>query len=364
MSAVTRAAVEETLRGLIDPNLNADPVSAGCVRSIDIQGDSVSVQLQLGYAADLFKTGWAQMLQMSLEQMPGVNRAEVNIETVIEAAQGQTDVPTLAGVKNVIAVASGKGGVGKSTTAANLALALAREGARVGILDADIYGPSQGIMLGVPSGTQPETREQKFFVPIQAHGISVMSMAFLTTDSTPMVWRGPMASGALLQMITQTAWDDLDYLVVDMPPGTGDIQLTLAQKVPVAGAVIVTTPQDIALLDARKGIEMFRKVNIPILGVVENMAVHICSNCGHAEHLFGEGGGERLAESYDAELLASLPLSMAIRLQCDGGEPTASADPESQIAMIYQQLARTVGARLSVLNQQSVAMPSIEISDD
>ena len=364
MSAVTRAAVEETLRGLIDPNLNADPVSAGCVRSIEIQGDSVSVQLQLGYAADLFKTGWAQMLQMSLEQMPGVNRAEVNIETVIEAAQGQTDVPALAGVKNVIAVASGKGGVGKSTTAANLALALAREGARVGILDADIYGPSQGIMLGVPSGTQPETREQKFFVPIQAHGISVMSMAFLTADSTPMGWRGPMASGALLQMITQTAWDDLDYLVVDMPPGTGDIQLTLAQKVPVAGAVIVTTPQDIALLDARKGIEMFRKVNIPILGVVENMAVHICSNCGHAEHLFGEGGGERLAESYDAELLASLPLSMAIRLQCDGGEPTASADPESQIAMIYQQLARTVGARLSVLNQQSAAMPSIEISDD
>lgn len=364
MSSVTRAAVEETLRGLIDPNLNADPVSAGCVRAIDIQGDRVSVQLELGYPADLFKTGWAQMLQMSLEQMPGVASAEVTINTVIQAAKGQGEVPTLAGVKNVIAVASGKGGVGKSTTAANLALALAREGARVGVLDADIYGPSQGIMLGVPSGTQPKIRDEKFFVPIQAHGVSVMSMAFLSTDKTPMVWRGPMASGALLQMITQTAWDDLDYLVVDMPPGTGDIQLTLAQKVPVAGAVIVTTPQDIALLDARKGVEMFRKVNIPILGVVENMAVHICSNCGHAEHMFGEGGGERLAESYDVELLASLPLSMAIRLQCDGGEPTASADPESQIAMIYQQLARTVGARISTLNSQSVAMPSIEISDD
>ncbi len=364
MSAVTRAAVEETLSRLIDPNLNADPVSAGCVRAIDIQGGSVSVQLELGYPADLFKTGWAQMLQMSLEQMPGVARAEVKIDTVIARNSGQTDTSTLAGVKNVIAVASGKGGVGKSTTAVNLALALAREGARVGILDADIYGPSQGIMLGVPSGTKPAVRDEKYFIPIQAHGIAVMSMAFLTTDNTPMVWRGPMASGALLQMITQTDWGDLDYLVVDMPPGTGDIQLTLAQKVPVAGAVIVTTPQDIALLDARKGIEMFRKVNIPILGVVENMAVHICSNCGHAEHLFGEGGGARLAQSYGAELLASLPLSMAIRLQCDGGDPTASADPESQIAMIYQQLARTVGARLSVLNSQNTAMPNIEISDD
>ena len=364
MSAVTRAAVEETLSRLIDPNLNLDPVTAGCVRSIEIEDGRVSVALELGYPADRFKTGWAQMLQMSLEQMPGVARAEVNITTVIAAHQGQTDTATLAGVKNVIAVASGKGGVGKSTTAVNLALALAREGARVGILDADIYGPSQGIMLGVPSGTQPKVRDEKYFIPVQAHGIAVMSMAFLTTDSTPMVWRGPMASGALLQMITQTDWGDLDYLVVDMPPGTGDIQLTLAQKVPVAGAVIVTTRQDIALLDARKGIEMFRKVNIPILGVVENMAVHICSNCGHAEHLFGEGGGERLAASYDAELLASLPLSMAIRLQCDGGEPTASADPESQIAMIYPQLARTVGARLSVLNAQDTAMPSIEISDD
>ena len=364
MSAVTRAAVEETLSRLIDPNLNADPVSAGCVRAIDIQGDRVSVQLELGYPAYCFKTGWAQTLQTSLEQMPGVASAQVKINTVIQPYQGATDVATLAGVKNVIAVASGKGGVGKSTTAVNLALALAREGARVGILDADIYGPSQGIMLGVPSGTQPKVRDEKFFIPIQAHGVSVMSMAFLTTDSTPMVWRGPMASGALLQMITQTAWDELDYLVVDMPPGTGDIQLTLAQKVPVAGAVIVTTPQDIALLDARKGIEMFRKVNIPILGVVENMAVHICSNCGHAEHIFGEGGGERLAANYDAELLASLPLSMDIRLQCDGGEPTSSANPESQTAKIYQQLARTVGARLSTLNQQSTAMPSIEISDD
>ena len=230
MSSVTQAAVEEALSQLIDPNLNADPVSSGCVRAIDIQGDRVSVQLELGYPAQLFKSGWAQMLQMSLEQIPGVGSAEVKIDTVIQAHQGQAAEPALAGVKNVIAVASGKGGVGKSTTAANLALALAREGARVGVLDADIYGPSQGIMLGVAEGTQPEVRDGKFFVPIQAHGVSVMSMAFLTTEKTPMVWRGPMASGALLQMITQTAWDDLDYLIVDMPPGTGDIQLPTDQK--------------------------------------------------------------------------------------------------------------------------------------
>jgi ATP-binding protein involved in chromosome partitioning len=217
-------------------------------------------------------------------------------------------------------------------------------------------------MFGIAEGTRPQVREQKYFVPLQAHGVQVMSMAFLADDNTPMVWRGPMVSGALIQLITQTAWDELDYLVVDMPPGTGDIQLTLAQKVPVSGSVIVTTPQDIALLDARKGIEMFRKVHIPVLGVVENMAVHICSNCGHAEHLFGEGGGEKLAAQYAVDLLASLPLSMAIRMQCDGGRPTTIADPESQIAMLYQQMARTVGAHLSQLSQAGV--PSISVSDD
>ncbi|MEK1906016.1 MAG: iron-sulfur cluster carrier protein ApbC, partial [Pseudomonas sp.] len=276
----------------------------------------------------------------------------------------QAQVPALENVKNIIAVASGKGGVGKSTTAANLALALAREGARVGILDADIYGPSQGIMFGIAEGTRPKVRDEKFFVPLEAHGVQIMSMAFLTDENTPVVWRGPMVSGALLQLITQTAWDNLDYLVVDMPPGTGDIQLTLAQKVPVAGAVIVTTPQDLALLDAKKGVEMFRKVNIPVLGVVENMAVHICSNCGHAEHLFGEGGGEKLANQYGVDLLASLPLSMAIRLQSDGGKPTTIADPESQIAMIYQEMARCVGARIAQSGLGASAMPSIEISDD
>lgn len=364
MSAVNRATVEAVLRQYIDPYLNQDPVTAGCVRAIDIQGERVNVQLELGYAAGLFKSGWAQMLQIAIEGLEGVTSATVDIACVIAAHKAQGQIPGLAHVKNIVAVASGKGGVGKSTTAANLALALSREGARVGILDADIYGPSQGVMFGIAEGTRPKIKDQKWFVPIESHGIEVMSMAFLTDDNTPMVWRGPMVSGALLQLITQTAWNDLDYLVIDMPPGTGDIQLTLAQKVPVAGAVIVTTPQDLALLDAKKGVEMFRKVNIPVLGVVENMAVHICSNCGHAEHLFGEGGGKKLASQYDVELLASLPLSIVIRQQADGGKPTVAAEPDSQIAMVYQELARHVGARIVLQEAASPAMPNISVSDD
>ena len=363
--SVTREAVEAILRQYTDPHLNQDPVSAGCVRSVELQGDRVSVKLELGYAADLFRGGWAQMLAMAIEQLEGVSRADVQVDCVIEPHKAQDQVPALGSVKNIIAVASGKGGVGKSTTAANLALALAREGARVGVLDADIYGPSQGIMFGIAEGTKPEIHDQKWFVPLESHGVQLMSMAFLADDKTPMVWRGPMVSGALLQLITQTAWKDLDYLVVDMPPGTGDIQLTLAQKVPVTGAVIVTTPQDLALLDAKKGVEMFRKVNIPVLGVVENMAIHICSNCGHAEHLFGEGGGEKLASGYNVDLLASLPLSMAIRSQADAGKPTVIADPESQIAMIYQEVARTVGARISQSGKIiAQSMPNIMVSDD
>ena len=364
MSAVNRAAVEAVLRQYTDPYLNQDPVSAGCVRAIDVQGDKVLVQLELGYAAGLFKSGWAQMLQMAIEGLDGVSAARIDIQCVIAPHKAQAQIPGLANVKNVVAVASGKGGVGKSTTAANLALALAREGARVGILDADIYGPSQGVMFGIPEGTRPKIKDQKWFVPIESHGVEVMSMAFLTDDNTPMVWRGPMVSGALLQLVTQTDWGNLDYLVIDMPPGTGDIQLTLAQKVPVAGAVIVTTPQDLALLDARKGVEMFRKVNIPVLGVVENMAVHICSNCGHAEHLFGEGGGEKLATQYGVELLASLPLSMGIREQADGGKPTVVAEPDGQIAMVYQELARHVGARIVLQEEEAQAMPTITVSDD
>ncbi len=364
MSAVTRKAVEACLRQFTDPHLNQDPVSSGCLREVDIQGGKLTVRLELGYAAGLFRNGWAQMLQMALEGLDGIDSARVQVDVVIEPHKAQEQVSALAGVKNIIAVASGKGGVGKSTTAANLALALARESARVGVLDADIYGPSQGIMFGIAEGTRPKVRDQKFFVPLEAHGVQVMSMAFLTDDSTPVVWRGPMVSGALLQLVTQTAWDDLDYLVIDMPPGTGDIQLTLAQKVPVAGAVIVTTPQDLALQDAKKGVEMFRKVNIPVLGVVENMAVHICSNCGHSEHLFGEGGGGKLATQYGVDLLASLPLSMAIRMQADSGKPTVVADTESQLAMIYQEMARCVGARIAQAGFGAQAMPTIEVSDD
>lgn len=364
MSIVTRAAIENVLRQYTDPYLEQDPVSAGCVEAVRIDGPRVEVELCLGYAAGLFQAGWAQTLQIAIEGLEGVSQAKVHVRSSIQPHKAQAQVPAMATVKNIIAVASGKGGVGKSTTAANLALALAREGARVGILDADIYGPSQGVMFGIPEGTRPQVREQKWFVPLMAHGVEVMSMAFLTDDNTPVVWRGPMVSGALLQLITQTAWNDLDYLVIDMPPGTGDIQLTLAQKVPVAGSVIVTTPQDLALLDARKGVEMFRKVQIPVLGVVENMAVHICSNCGHAEHLFGEGGGARLAAEYGVELLASLPLSMTIREQADSGKPTAIAEPDSQIAMVYQDLARRVGARIAREAAQAEPLPTISVSDD
>ena len=269
-------------------------------------------------------------------------------------------------VKNIIAVASGKGGVGKSTTAVNLALALAAEGARVGILDADIYGPSQPQMLGVGQ-RRPEIvgeQGQQQMLPINAYGIQSISMGYLVTEDTPMLWRGPMATGALQQLLMQTRWDNLDYLIIDMPPGTGDIQITLAQKVPVTGAVIVTTPQDIALLDAKKGIEMFRKVNVPILGVIENMAIHICSNCGHEEHVFGEGGGERIARDYQTELLGSLPLDLSIRADADRGKPSVAADPESAISQKYRAIARKLAANVQQHNRSSQVLPDIEISND
>jgi ATP-binding protein involved in chromosome partitioning len=279
-----------------------------------------------------------------------------------QAAHSQS----IPNVKNIIAVASGKGGVGKSTTAVNLALALAAEGARVGILDADIYGPSQPHMLGVgqrrPDVVGEQGRQQ--MVPIIAQGIQSMSMGYLVTEETPMLWRGPMATGALQQLLMQTRWDNLDYLVIDMPPGTGDIQITLAQKVPVTGAVIVTTPQDIALLDAKKGIEMFRKVNVPVLGVIENMAIHICSNCGHEEHIFGEGGGERIARDYQSELLGALPLDLSIRTGTDEGKPSVAADPESAISQKYRAIARKLMAKVQQQNSGNQSFPEIEIADD
>ena len=364
MSAPDRAAVEAAIKTYYDPYLKQDLISAGCIESLTIDGGSVTVAVDLGYPADGLKAGVGQMLSSKIEDVDGVEKVKVDVDWTVKSSPVQGQLEAMSGVKNIIAVASGKGGVGKSTTSANLALALAAEGARVGILDADIYGPSVGMMMGIADGTRPDVKNEKFFVPVQAHGLETMSMAYLLTEDTPVVWRGPMVSGALQQLLTQTIWNDLDYLVIDMPPGTGDIQLTLAQKVPVTGSVIVTTPQDLALIDAKKGIEMFNKVNIPVLGVVENMAVHICSNCGHTEHLFGEGGGTRIADQFGAELLGSLPLSMMIREQADSGEPTVAAEPDSQITHIYKDMARKVAAELALKNVQEPEMPTISFSND
>ncbi|MCZ6640534.1 MAG: iron-sulfur cluster carrier protein ApbC [Gammaproteobacteria bacterium] len=309
------------------------------------------VGVTLGYPT----RGRTAELAAGLADFLGVERLDLDVRFTAPAGRG------FGNVKHVVAVASGKGGVGKSTTAVNLALALDAEGAKVGILDADIYGPSQGTMLGVPEGRRPEVQDEKYFIPIKAHGIQSMSMSYLVTESTPMVWRGPMVSGALQQLLNQTLWDDLDYLIVDMPPGTGDIQLTLSQKVPVSGAVIVTTPQDIALLDARKGVEMFRKVDIPVLGVVENMSVYHCPSCGHKSHLFGTGGGERVAEEFDVVLLGELPLTIEIREHADGGTPSVVADPGGDVAGIYRDVARHLAARLWALDAEA---PQITMDDD
>ena len=268
----------------------------------------------------------------------------------------------LAGVKKIVAISSGKGGVGKSTVTANLAAALSAQGVRVGVLDADIYGPSQAMMFGVPAGTRPKTAEEKYFIPVVAHGIQTMSISYLIDEDTPMVWRGPMVSSALQQLLMQTQWDSLDVLLIDMPPGTGDIQLTLSQKVPVDGAIVVTTPQDIALLDAKKGIEMFRKVDIPVLGIIENMSMHICSNCGHVDPIFGEGGGDKMAELYQTKLLGQLPLAMPIRLQADSGTPIVIAEPESEYANLYKTVAASVSDVLA--NQTQAEVPFINIMDD
>ncbi|MFB0990122.1 MAG: iron-sulfur cluster carrier protein ApbC [Porticoccaceae bacterium] len=276
----------------------------------------------------------------------------MSLATYLETVKSWS-IFVLSQVKKIIAVASGKGGVGKSTTAVNLALALQQGGQRVGLLDADIYGPSIAMMLGVAENTRPQAVDEKYFQPIQAHGLATMSMAYLVTDKTPMAWRGPMAAGALQQLLQQTAWGELDVLVVDMPPGTGDIQLTLAQKAQVAGAIIVTTPQDIALLDARKGIEMFLKVNIPVLGVVENMAVHICSQCGHGEHIFGDGGGAKVAADYGTKLLGSLPLDLAIRQQGDRGIPAVSALKDHAIAQQYRDIGNLVMTELAVMDSDT-----------
>ncbi|NCS75663.1 MAG: iron-sulfur cluster carrier protein ApbC, partial [Gallionella sp.] len=340
----TENDVQNALKNLTDPNTKKDFVSGKSVKNIKIGGNDVSLDILLGYPA---KSVWGEIktaVEAHLKSaLPGVGKVEANVASKVVPHAVQRGVKLVDGVKNIIAVASGKGGVGKSTTAVNLALALAAEGARVGVLDADIYGPSQPTMLGI-SGN-PDSTDGKSMQPMSNHGLQVMSIGFLIDADTPMVWRGPMVTQALEQLLHQTRWDNLDYLVVDLPPGTGDVQLTLAQKVPVTGAVIVTTPQDIALMDARKGLKMFEKVDVKILGIVENMSTHICSQCGHEEHIFGAGGGEKMCADHNTEFLGSLPLDIHIREQADSGKPTVVADPDGKLSKVYKQIARRVAVK-------------------
>ena len=360
--AVTELQVQTALQALIDPNTHKDYVSTKSARNIKIDGGAVSLDILLSYPAQSQLASIKQQVEDGIKAIAGVTSATANVSFKVVSHSVQRGVKLIPGVKNIIAVASGKGGVGKSTTAVNLALALSAEGARVGMLDADIYGPSQPTMLGI-SG-KPESEDGTNLEPMMGHGLQAMSIGFLIDVETPMVWRGPMVTQALEQLLNQTNWRDLDYLVVDLPPGTGDIQLTLAQRVPVTGAVIVTTPQDIALIDARKGLKMFQKVNIPILGIVENMSLHICSKCGHEERIFGEGGGERMGKDYDIEMLGSLPLDIQIREQTDSGKPSVAFDPDSRISEIYKLIARRVAVKIADLAQDhSVKFPSIVIQN-
>ena len=334
--------LREVLAAVHDPCLDLPLSDARFAAQLDAAG---TLKLTMPYPSAGIHGALRELI---LNKVPEGTIKAVEIGQHMLAAMPHKDLPALPGVRNVIAVGSGKGGVGKSTVTTNLALALVAEGARVGVLDADIYGPSQGIMFGLAAGERPEIFAEKQFVPIRSQGVQVMSMAFLVTEKTPMVWRGPMASGALLQMAQQTRWDDLDYLLVDLPPGTGDIQLTLAQKLPVCGAVVVTTPQNIAVLDARKGIEMFRKVDIPVLGIVENMSLHVCSQCGHVESLFGEGGGERLADEFEVMLLGQVPLHADIRRGMDAGKPPLTSEPDSEVSRRFASMARRMTALLSL----------------
>ena len=361
--SLTVETVTQALAGVIDPNTKKDFVSSKALKNLRVEGANVSFDVELGYPAKSQIESLRKAAIDAVKALPGVGNVSANVYQKIVARAVQRGVKLLPGVKNIIAVASGKGGVGKSTTAVNLALALSQEGASVAILDADIYGPSQPQMLGL-QGQQPESVDGSTMQPLEAYGIQAMSIGFMIDVETPMVWRGPMVVQALEQMLTQTNWKGVDYLVVDMPPGTGDTQLSLAQKVPVTGAVIVTTPQDIALLDARKGFKMFEKVSIPILGVVENMSLHICSKCGCEERIFGEGGGERMCGDYNVEFLGGLPLDIQIREQTDSGKPTVVAAPDSRIADIYRGIARRVGAKVADLAlDHSQKFPSIVIQN-
>lgn len=359
MADMTREQVETLLKEIKDRYLEQDIVSLNQVKDIAVDGDKVAVRVVQGYPAGGYRDELAAEIKAALAAA-GAADAAVTVETQVAAHAVQKSVKRKDGIKNIIAVASGKGGVGKSTTAVNLALALKADGAIVGMLDADIYGPSQPRMLGI-SG-QPVSEDGKSLEPMENHGIKAMSIGFLIEEDTPMIWRGPMVTQALEQLLGDTNWGDLDYLVIDLPPGTGDIQLTLSQKIPVSGAIIVTTPQDIALLDARKGLKMFEKVEVPILGIVENMSIHICSQCGHAEHIFGEGGGQRMAEQYGVNYLGGLPLDIKIREQVDNGNPSVAADPDGKVAQIYKDIARKAAARLArQAKDYSTKFPTIKI---
>ncbi|MCW7538687.1 iron-sulfur cluster carrier protein ApbC [Aquabacterium sp. A7-Y] len=359
--SLTPQALTEALQRVSDPNTGRDFVSTKALRHLQIDGGRVSFEVELGYPARSQEAALRERLAEAARSVPGVQQVDVRLSTRVLAHAVQRGVQLLPGVKNIIAVASGKGGVGKSTTAVNLALALAAEGASVGLLDADIYGPSQPMMMGIAD--RPESSDGKTMEPLVNHGVQVMSIGFLIEPDNPMVWRGPMATQALDQLLKQTNWRDLDYMIVDMPPGTGDIQLTLSQRVPLTGAVIVTTPQDIALLDARKGLKMFEKVGVPILGVVENMAVHVCSNCGHAEHIFGAEGGKKMAEQFGVDYLGALPLKLSIREQTDSGRPTVVSEPDSEVAGLYKDVARRVAVKVSeAAKDYSSKFPTISIS--
>jgi ATP-binding protein involved in chromosome partitioning len=359
--AFTEQDISRALQDVIDPHTGATFASAKAIKNIRVSGSDVYLELELGYPA---KSQWPAMfdiLSQAARTVVGVGAVHVSPHLNVVPHAVQRGVQLLAGVKNIVAVASGKGGVGKSTTAANLALALAAEGARVGILDADIYGPSQPMMMGLEG--RPDTVDGKTMEPLESHGVQVMSIGFLVDADQAMIWRGPMATQALEQLLRQTNWKDLDYLIVDMPPGTGDIQLTLSQRVPLTGAVVVTTPQDIALLDAKKGIKMFEKVGVPILGVVENMAVHVCSQCGHSEHIFGADGGKKMAATYGMDYLGALPLALHIREQADGGAPTVVAAPDSEAAGIYRDIARKMAVKIAAQSKDfSSKFPTITIS--
>ncbi|WP_428851534.1 iron-sulfur cluster carrier protein ApbC [Imbroritus primus] len=360
--SLTVEHINDALRNVIDPNTGKDLVSSRSVKNVRVDDGEVTLDVVLGYPAKSQLDVIRKAVIAAIRQLPGVSNVSANVTMNIVSHAVQRGVKLLPNVKNIIAVASGKGGVGKSTTAVNLALALAAEGASVGVLDADIYGPSQPMMLGITG--RPQSADGTTIEPMEGHGVQASSIGFLIDDDNPMVWRGPMVTGALEQLLRQTNWRDLDYLIVDMPPGTGDIQLTLSQKVPVTGAVIVTTPQDIALLDARKGLKMFEKVGIPILGIVENMSTYVCPSCGHTEHIFGHGGGEKMCADYHVEFLGALPLNLSIREQADAGRPTVVAEPDGPIAATYRAIARKIAIKVAEkAKDMSSKFPSIVVQN-